>query len=120
MSDASDLAAARQRIQAAYEPELLRAAGHRLAELLADHLATFERSEGLVLPWCTPPDNVRQATAIAAAAEQHPPADRAEWLRRFGELVQTMLRRGLNLHHPRYIGNQVPAPLPLAGLFDAV
>ena len=99
---------------------MLRAAGHRLTELLADHLAVVERADGPVLPWCVPPDNIRQATAIAAAAEHRPPADRAEWLRRFGELVQTMLRRGLNLHHPRYIGHQVPAPLPLAGLFDAV
>ncbi len=31
-----------------------------------------------------------------------------------------MLDRGLNLHDPRYIGHQVPAPVPLAGLFDAV
>jgi L-2,4-diaminobutyrate decarboxylase len=120
MSDALDLVAARQRIQAAYSPELLRAAGHRLTELLADHLAVVERSEGPVLPWCAPPDNVRQATELAAAAEQCPPADRAERLRRFEELVQTMLRRGLNLHHPRYVGHQVPAPLPLAGLFDTV
>ena len=35
-------------------------------------------------------------------------------------LVQVMLERGLNLHDPRYIGHQVPAPVPLAGLFDAV
>jgi L-2,4-diaminobutyrate decarboxylase len=31
-----------------------------------------------------------------------------------------MLERGLNLHDPRYIGHQVPAPVPLGGLFDAV
>jgi len=31
-----------------------------------------------------------------------------------------MLSRGHNLHDPRYLGHQVPAPLPLAGLLDAV
>jgi L-2,4-diaminobutyrate decarboxylase len=31
-----------------------------------------------------------------------------------------MLDRGINLHDPRYIGHQVPAPPPVAGLFDAV
>jgi glutamate/tyrosine decarboxylase-like PLP-dependent enzyme len=31
-----------------------------------------------------------------------------------------MLSRGHNLHDPRYVGHQVPAPVPLAGLFDAV
>jgi L-2,4-diaminobutyrate decarboxylase len=38
----------------------------------------------------------------------------------FARLVKIMLDRGLNLHDPRYIGHQVPAPVPLAGLFDAV
>jgi L-2,4-diaminobutyrate decarboxylase len=38
----------------------------------------------------------------------------------FAELVQEMLARGLNLHDPRYVGHQVPAPVPLGGLFDAV
>ena len=31
-----------------------------------------------------------------------------------------MLSRGLNLHDPRYIGHQVPAPSRWPGLFDAV
>ncbi len=39
---------------------------------------------------------------------------------RFSGLVKIMLERGLNLHDPRYIGHQVPAPVPLGGLFDAV
>ena len=39
---------------------------------------------------------------------------------RFAAIVQQMLDRGHNLHHPHYIGHQVPAPVPIAGLFDAV
>ena len=38
----------------------------------------------------------------------------------FKQLVRLSLERGQNLHHPHYIGHQVPAPSPLAGLFDAV
>jgi L-2,4-diaminobutyrate decarboxylase len=116
----SELDEARRRIQAAYDPELLRSAGHRLIELLADQLAAAESSRGPVLPWCDPPESVRQALEIAAAAPRGAAGDPAGWSARFVELVQTMLRRGHNLHDPRYIGHQVPAPLPLAGLFDAV
>ena len=39
---------------------------------------------------------------------------------RFETLAREMLSRGHNLHDPRYIGHQVPAPVPLAGLFDAL
>jgi L-2,4-diaminobutyrate decarboxylase len=40
--------------------------------------------------------------------------------RRFGELVEFSLARGINLHDPRYVGHQVPASVPIAGLFDAI
>jgi L-2,4-diaminobutyrate decarboxylase len=113
-----ELTAARQRIFAAYDPSLLEDAGHRLASLLAANLARAERSEGPVLPWIEPAEGIRQAAAFlhdrdAGPAPADLPAD-------FARLVTIMLERGLNLHDPRYIGHQVPAPVPLAGLFDAV
>lgn len=115
-------AAARQRIRAAYDPELLRSAGSRLGELLADHLAEIESSRGRVLNWEDPRRYVDEALAHLPSDSQpamYPPsAD--QLLERFGDLVRTMLDRGLNLHDPRYIGHQVPASVPLAGLFDAV
>lgn len=112
-----ELSAARQRIAAAYDPSLLEDAGHRLADLLAANLARNERSQGAVLPWADPEAAVREARALlhedeggaAVAVPDH-----------FAALVATMLERGLSLHDPRYIGHQVPAPVPLAGLFDAV
>jgi L-2,4-diaminobutyrate decarboxylase len=104
------LAAARERIAAVYDPGLLEDAGHRLASLLAGNLAQAERAEGAVLPWAEPSEAVREARAFLTGDGE------AE----FASLVQTMLERGLNLHDPRYIGHQVPAPVPLAGLFDAV
>jgi L-2,4-diaminobutyrate decarboxylase len=118
-----ELIEARKRIVAAYDPRLLTDAGHRLADLLGAHLARAEHSEGAVLPWLDP------AEAIACAQAQlhrdsvdpaSPESGEAEPAARFATIVQTMLERGLNLHDPRYIGHQVAAPVPLAGLFDAV
>ena len=151
MTAIDELAPARQRIAAAYDPELLREAGHRLADLLADQLARAERSEGAVLPWAEPEDGIREASlflrgrapagrqghgspggkpagrprvATPAAAPESPERLTREQVPQltdhFAHLVQVMLERGLNLHDPRYIGHQVPAPVPLGGLFDAV
>jgi L-2,4-diaminobutyrate decarboxylase len=119
MSLPTDLGEARRRIRAVYDPQLLRAAGHRLTELLADHLTAVQSSQGQVLPWVDPPENVRQALDVADGALPLDATAEA-WTQRFGELVEIMLSRGNNLHDPRYIGHQVPAPVPLAGLFDAV
>ncbi|HLA82356.1 MAG TPA: hypothetical protein VJP78_12185, partial [Thermoleophilia bacterium] len=116
-----ELTEAQRRIAAAYDPALLEDAGHRLITLLAANLARAERSEGAVLPWVDPEDGIQEAaswlreTAVSAAAGTQP-----ELPERLADLVRTMLARGLNLHDPRYIGHQVPAPVPLAGLFDAV
>ena len=113
----SDLDSARERIRAAYDPALLEAAGHRLVDLLAGHLARVEASRERVLNWHEPAANVEAAREILDAAESLREGDLAE---RFAELVRTVLARGHNLHDPRYIGHQVPAPVPLAGLFDAI
>jgi L-2,4-diaminobutyrate decarboxylase len=129
-----DLTAARQRIAAAYDPDLLEEAGHRLADLLASNLARAQRSDGPVLPWAEPSEAIREASAVlcgsvgsAALADATPidvhvdaGATTADTADRFSNLVKIMLERGLNLHDPRYIGHQVPAPVPLGGLFDAV
>ena len=119
MSSSHTLDAARQRIQAAYDPDLFRNAGHRLADLLAEHLADAEGSRRSVLPWREPSANVREADAMLDQATP-PGSTRDTRAERFEHLVQTMLQRGLNLHDPRYLGHQVAAPVPLAGLFDAV
>lgn len=118
-SIAPEFSTARHRVEQAYDPELLRAAGGRLVDLLADHLSQAQASTGKVLPWCDPAENVAQAAAALDAAVQ-PSGGRAALAEQFGRLVQTMLDHGHNLHDPRYIGHQVAAPVPLAGLFDAV
>lgn len=119
MSRSADISEARRRIEAAYDPELLRNAGRRLIDMLADHLAKAEASDGVVLPWREPADNVQQAAKSLDEAIGSD-AGRDALAEHFAELLRTMLGRGHNLHDPRYIGHQVAASVPLAGLFDAV
>ena len=112
--DTDPLAAARRRIAAAYDPALLADAGHRLADLLGTHFAAVQAGETPVLNWHPPAEN-----AAVARAELRDDAA-GEPAARFADLVRTALARGQNLHSPRYVGHQVPACVPLAGLFDAV
>ena len=124
----------RHRIREAFSPDNLRTLAHRLADVLGEHMDHVTRCEGAVLNWADPPDTVRRAgaildtatsqnTAAAEGSDEIEPAGiqlRESLVDRFESLVREMLQRGHNLHDPRYIGHQVPAPVPIAGLFDAV
>jgi hypothetical protein len=57
----SDISEARQRIASAYDPELLRGAGHRLIDQLAAHFRDVQAGRGVVLPWRDPAANVAEA-----------------------------------------------------------
>ena len=57
-------------------------------------------------------DRRRASFGRTSPAKRSPPASR--------EIARESLARGQNLHHPHYVGHQVPAPVPLAALFDLV
>ena len=115
----SESTSSSERIAAAFSPANLRELGHRLIDLLSSHLAQVESSSQQVLNWNEPAENISRAEQILNAAPvELPPA--GELAERFENLAREMLARGHNLHDPRYIGHQVPAPVPLAGLFDAL
>jgi L-2,4-diaminobutyrate decarboxylase len=114
---------ARERIQAAYDPQVLQNAGQRLVKLLTEHLQGTQASSQSVLNWTDPETN---QSAAQASIDHNAPYQTwstegsAGLARQFEELVHLALGRGLNLHDPRYIGHQVPASIPIAGLFDAL
>lgn len=119
------LAAARERIRAAYSPELFGTLARHWAEVLQGHFQRVESGSGPVLNWTPPTECVADAHAsleqFAPASEPSAGAPSIDELsHRFGRLVETILSRGNNLHHPRYVGHQVPASIPVAALFDAV
>ena len=110
---------AKDRIVAAFSPELLEEMGNRLATLLAQHFRQVQSDETAVLNWRLPADNVADAKGWMDG--DRPAAnDDEELVDRFAVIVQAALDGGMNLHHRRYAGHQVPASVPLAGWFDAV
>lgn len=118
MPDAAESEERQARIRLAYDPDLLRSAGERLIQQLADHLASAEASAGRVLNWAPPHEGIARATSLADSGNDS--TDPTELVSRFERLIQEMLARGHNLHDPRYVGHQVPAPIPLAGLFETI
>jgi len=91
-----------------------------MVELLSKHLREVQNATGPVLNWHEPEENLALACEQLQTGETSPPAALPELLARFENLIEQTLSRGQNLHHPHYVGHQVPASLPLAGLFDAV
>ncbi len=96
-------------IRAAFDAESFRTQGHRLIDQLADYLATAQQGGPLpVLPSMSPE---AQRAAWPASFPEHPAGD-------LSEILARVLAGSNHLHHPRYVGHQVTAPLPLAALCD--
>src|SRR5688572_2124638 len=98
----------RPNLAAAYDPEHFRRLGHQLVDQLADHLARATRREGPVLPWAPPATNLER---FPADFSEQPSGD-------LSALLARVLDASHHLHHPRYVGHQVSAPVPLAALCD--
>ncbi len=119
-----DLRAARLRIESLFSAETMAAMADCWAGELVSHFRRLSERDAPVLNWSNPSETVREADAYL----DPPPSgtdvsacdDVEAWLPEFRRLIQTMLSRGHNLHHPRYIGHQVPASLPVGALFDAI
>lgn len=116
-----DLTDARRRIeQAYYSPEVIRRLSAAWADVLSAHLGQVETGVGNVLNWAPPERNIAEADEFLDQGLLPDRVDLEAMEARFRTLASASLERGQNLHSPRYIGHQVPAPLPIAGLFDAL
>jgi len=110
----------RQLINTAYDPHLVREMGQHVAQSLADHLTKVQSATGPVLNWQDPPHFIAAATEQLAKGDvAQQSLDPQDLILRFDQLIQQSLASGQNLHHPHYVGHQVPASVPLAALFDA-
>lgn len=92
------------KIRDAYDPEVFRAQGHAMVDVLADHLAKVGRRELPVVPWVEPKANVA-AWASDFAGGADPIA-----------LLARAVESATHLQHPGFVGHQVTAPLPVTAL----
>lgn len=106
---------ARKRIRQAYSPQTLETLGEYLIERLGEQMSQLQQRDEVVLNWKLPEPNLSLAHETLSTAGDDP-----ELLSKFRGLIEIAISHGHNLHHPRYIGHQVPASIPLAGLFDAL
>ncbi len=88
-------------------------------EILSSHFGKLETRDGNVLNWAEPVPTIEAARSILDR-QPNSPDQIDQWLPHFSSLIRETLQRGQNLHHPRYIGHQVPASIPIAALFDAI
>lgn len=102
-------------LRAAYDPERFRAEGHRLIDQLADYLGAAAGGAMPVLLW-------RPPAALEPSFPPSFPDGPAEpgGAGALAALIERVLSHSNHLHHPRFIGHQVSAPLPLAALCDLV
>ncbi len=130
---APDLLAKQRALASLYSADTFLSASSQWASALGEHFQRLQSREVNVLNWNEPEENIACAVEAAsegihyagnaaASAEQPVSSEPASphWVPRFRELLETILSRSQNLHHPRYIGHQVPASLPIAALFDAI
>ena len=109
----------RERVRRAFDPQLLRTLGRRLSDLLARHFAAAMEGRLPVMGWRLPKENVREASACLDKGGGKT-ADGESLADAFESLLERALSRGNQLHNPRYVGHQVPPPIPIAAWFDAV
>ncbi|HSP19114.1 MAG TPA: pyridoxal-dependent decarboxylase, partial [Myxococcaceae bacterium] len=93
-------------LRSAFDPERFRSEGHALVDQLADYLRGVTGRAGPVLPWVEPEASLEQ---WPAALPETPGLSLAE-------LMTPVLAGSNHLHHPRYVGHQVTAPLPSSAL----
>ncbi len=99
----------KQILEAAFDPEAFRYLGHRVVDLLTDHLLSAGAREGNVVRAAEPEQEFQYWTAKM----QEDPGTPFEFLSEF-------LKRAISLHHPRYLGHQVCPPVPVAALAGLV
>ena len=97
-----------------YDPELFRRHGHQVVEALAAYLDSARAGQLPVLSLSSPLELAKQYQgALPLHAADDPEAEIARCLAQ-------IVGQSIHLHHPGYMGHQLPAVLPVAALADLI
>ncbi len=107
-------------LDTAYSHTLFNAASAEWHRQMSEHFGQMSRGETPVLNWNDPNELIRQAESFLTRSTSLDVTDEASAVDQIRVVLRKMLSSGQNLHHPHYIGHQVAASVPVAGLFDAV
>ncbi len=97
-------------LENAYDPETFRKQGHELVDRLADYLKDCKEEKLKTLPWKEPKDSFRQWET-----DFNDPTPTT-----MGAVLDSVIKKSLHLHHPKYMGHQVVPPVPPAALAELV
>jgi len=95
-------------LDSAFDAKAFQSLGHRVVDLLAEHMSSAARREGPVLPAFTPAESLERWPADFPLRGSADPM----------ALLTQVVADSNHLHHPRYVGHQVTSPLPWSALLD--
>jgi L-2,4-diaminobutyrate decarboxylase len=93
-------------LKKAYSPSHFRKEAHKLVDILADYLQDVETQKTeTVIPYQSPEEALAYWQADFEAGQGD-----------VSTFFKDVIARSTHLHHPKYMGHQVPPPAPLAAL----
>lgn len=94
-----------------YAAEQFRQHGYKLVDMLAQYLENVQQKDTKmpVMPYSPPDERLKYWSKIFKDKNND-----------FFDIIEKTIQQSLHLHHPRYIGHQVCAPIPLAALSSMV
>ncbi len=98
----------KDRISAAYSPEAFKKVGYELVDMLAQYLADAQQEKIPVNTHIEPDEQLAFWKNLKADLE-HPET-----------LFSEVIKKSIQIHHPRYMGHQVCAPAPMGALASMV
>jgi L-2,4-diaminobutyrate decarboxylase len=93
-----------ERLKTAFEADSFKKIGHQLIDDLAEHLdRSINDSTSKTLFWNTPQDEANYWKDVLENGSKD-------------QLFDTIIKRSIHIHNPKYIGHQVNPTLPITGL----